>query len=243
MGSRSTGAYAARSAAVTMPPASWISFASLSASGPLYSHMGPSFAIRRKVWARTGCWTQSPSFTGTPLGRMMAAKGAKRGSSRNLVLLASTAVCSVTCQFSASSATGMTREDHASLPPRRWAMCSPCSSPGTAMARPPSVELPGLLTNMSGVAAAGATSRASMNSARSFLLSQVRMKAPPIGPELEGCTTPMHNAATMAASMAFPPRTSTSAPISEHFFAGVATASLVYVPANRFQASLLSFRA
>jgi hypothetical protein len=80
------------------------------------------------------------------------------------------------------------------------------------------------LRNIVSLAARGATSR-KLNVCDSLVAaSKTVMKPPPPMPELIGCSTPRQSAEPTAASIARPPRRSSSAPTSEHVFESVATA-------------------
>ena len=93
-------------------------------------------------------------------------------------------------------------------------MCSPRSSSGTPTARPPVSAFLGSSTNMVSLAASGAGSLASMALPIPVLVC-TRMKAPPPIPEANGFFTPRHSAVATAASAAWPPALSASAPTSE----------------------------
>lgn len=82
--------------------------------------------------------------------------------------------------------------------------------------------LPPTPANMSGRAAAGAVSRASINSVVPFA-ARIIINAPPPRPLAEGLTTPWHSAVATAASAACPPSASTSRPICEQRLLSAAT--------------------
>ena len=121
--------------------------------------------------------------------------------------------------FSATSAAGATASRSDVVPQRCSAVSSAASVPGTPTARPLvdatvnscAAGTP-LSRNCVGVAAAGAFSRASIAKVRWCFARCTIMKPPPPMPENCGSTTLSMNWIAAAASIALPPRASTSAP-------------------------------
>ena len=229
IGSKILGRYAARSEDSITPPASLISFASASASSPVRSTLGPSFATRRSVAASRVLAHVSPSKSGDPSALRKTSFVTGNFARSSAISAISRARSLPTSKPSASAAAGSTSRRQGSRPCLSHARCKPASSAGTATAAPPNVldlfapfePLPS--TYISLYAAAGADSLKSIASVVPFA-RRITMNAPPPTPLECGWVTPRHSAVAIEASTAWPPSSSTAAPIALHRASSAATA-------------------
>ncbi len=153
-----------------------------------------------------------------PPGRKAAAVAGYRPS-RSWYARRELASRSCTTSPSARAIAGARRSAQRNDPKRRCASHIPATEPGTPDARCPtsdseSLTLPSGSRNMSALAAIGAVSRKSSAAVVPSAIRATRNPPPPMFPA-SGFTTASAKWTATAASTAFPPRRSTSAPISD----------------------------